>query len=190
MENACKRTFQSATSPGSVNWFRHMDFSNVTSMLVGELAAARQRSILYARRQLRFASPDQRRIVFGFWIGRQTLRLRRVNRLVELWRRTLPVGASLELLHGHHYNCSKPHNSNHFALYTYPRDIAKSLACYLTLGEGITSLIEQPLFSRRPIMMAPSLHLVGWINERAPSSCKAKMEAASSVVRTRPAKDR
>lgn len=72
-----------------------------------------------------------------------------VNWLADIWEKNLQSWTSLELLHGHHYNWYdtarlkplRPH-------YVSTVDSGNLLACYLTLGEGITEFIEQPVFSK------------------------------------------
>ncbi len=72
-----------------------------------------------------------------------------VNWLVEIWEKNLASWNSLELLHGHHYNWYETARLKALRpLYVSTVDSGNLLACYLTLGEGITELVEQPLFSK------------------------------------------
>ncbi len=88
-----------------------------------------------------------------------------VNRLVELWEKNLASWSSLELLHGHHYNWYETSQLKPLRpLYVSTVDSGNLLACYLTLGEGITSLIEQPLFSK--VHYDGAVASLGWLDQR------------------------
>lgn len=73
-----------------------------------------------------------------------------VNCLVSLWEKNLASWNSLEVLHGHHYNWYETSQLKPLRpLYVSTVDSGNLLACYLTLGEGIKEVIEQPFFSEK-----------------------------------------
>jgi cyclic beta-1,2-glucan synthetase len=75
-----------------------------------------------------------------------------IDRLVELWEKNLASWNSLEQLHGHHFNWYETTELKPLApFYVSTVDSGNLMACYLTLGDSIRDLMQQPIISQRQI---------------------------------------
>ncbi len=73
-----------------------------------------------------------------------------IDRLIDLWEKNLASWDSLEQLHGHHFNWYETTELKPLIpLYVSTVDSGNLAACYLTLGDGIRDLMQQPIVSAR-----------------------------------------